>query len=83
MKTHYASVERGNESDPMDYWSDPICNTSAEEPNIEDDWNLVDCKKCLKLRSEYEKQSKIDMEIQCQQMGEMADYFKKNGIWQK
>lgn len=80
MKTHYAEVERGNESDPTDYWDEKsLCGLSYE--NFENDWELVDCKKCLKKKAEYYKQKERDLNYQCEEYGRMTDFFKEQGIW--
>jgi len=76
MKTHFAEVERGNESDPTDYWDEiGLCGIYSED--LENDWELVTCKKCLNKQEEYLKQKERDLEIQNEEYGRMADFFKK------
>ncbi len=75
MKTHYATVERGNESNPSDEWSDPICGIQPENPEVSNEWLYVNCKKCLKARVEFEQQMKEDMQHSC---NDMAEYVKFN-----
>jgi hypothetical protein len=60
MKTHYATVEYGNESNPSDEWSETVCGIDSE--NTENNWKYVDCKKCLKRKAQYEEEMKIAME---------------------
>lgn len=54
MKTHFAIVEPANESDNNSYWSDTICGTESEE--LTNKWNLVNCKRCLRLKSKAENE---------------------------
>lgn len=56
MKTHFATVDRATESDPSDYWSDTLCGIESE--NVNDNWNFVDCKKCTKLKRQFEDEKK-------------------------
>ena len=84
MKTHYADVQRGNESNPEDEWSETVCGIESE--NVEDDWKVVTCKKCLKRKTQYEKEMKIAMEHSCNDMKGFVEFMercvkkkKKNG----
>jgi len=56
MKTHFGIVENGNESNPRDEWSDPICGVYADNPDMTNKWEFVNCKKCLKRKDVFEKQ---------------------------
>jgi hypothetical protein len=56
MKTHFATVDYGNESNSSDEWSEPLCNTYSE--NVSNDWDLITCKKCLKRKTAFEEQMK-------------------------
>ncbi len=77
MKTHYATVERGNESDPLDEWSDPICGTQSEDIVLYNEWSVVDCKKCLNQREKFEAFRKQEMEASCKYMAEFMEF---NGV---
>ncbi len=46
-KTHYATVELGNESQPNDEWSETICGLELEPQHLTNKIEWVDCKKCL------------------------------------
>lgn len=48
-KTHYASVERGNESQPYDEWSETACGLELEPDHLTNDKKWVTCKNCLRL----------------------------------
>ena len=52
-KTHYGTVDRANESDNYDYWSDTFCGLKEAEVRMSDNIKFVNCKRCLKS---YEKQ---------------------------
>ena len=45
-RLHYASVERGNESNPNDEWSKTACGLELES-GLTDKWEWVTCKNCL------------------------------------
>jgi len=75
MKTHFAEVERGNESHPYDEWQEPLCGTYSEQVN--NNWECVTCKKCLKRKNQYESEMKIAMEHNCKDMGDFVDFSKK------
>lgn len=51
-KHHFATCDRGNESDPMDYWSEKTaCGLEVYELEIEltEKEQFVTCKNCLKV----------------------------------
>ena len=48
-KTHYGEVERANESDNHDYWSDTLCGLEESESPMTDKIKEVSCKKCIKI----------------------------------
>jgi len=73
LKTHFATVERANESDNSDYWSETVCGLETE--NTSDDWGDVDCKKCLKLKEQFAKEMKIAMEHNCNDMAEFVKFM--------
>jgi hypothetical protein len=54
-KTHFGTVERANESDNNDYWSNTICG--LEEGflplKISDNIKFIDCKRCLKAHPKF------------------------------
>lgn len=56
MKIHFATVEKANESDNSDYWSDTVCGIESE--NVLNDWQSVTCKKCLCRRERFEAELK-------------------------
>jgi len=75
MKTHHAEVEKGNESNPHDEWSEPLCGTNSEK--VDNDWNVVDCKKCIKLKEQYELEMFIAMEHSCNDMAGFVEFMEK------
>jgi hypothetical protein len=77
MKTHFAQVERGNESNPDDEWSDPLCNTLSDNLDVSNDWRFVSCKKCLSRKEKYANEMKIAMEHNCKDMGEFVKFMEK------
>lgn len=78
MKTHYASVERGNESDPMDYWSDTVCGIESE--NLDNDWSIISCKRCLKRKEQYKKEMKFHMEQNCKDTAQFVEFMESGKI---
>lgn len=48
-KTHYATVERGNESNPYDEWSDTACGRDLDDKFLSNEVKYVTCKVCLKV----------------------------------
>ena len=56
-KTHYGTVDRANESDNQDYWSDTLCGLEETESPMSDKIKEVSCKKCI---NRYEKQKELD-----------------------
>lgn len=72
MKTHFASVERANESDNNNYWSKTVCGTESEK--VDDDWDVVSCKKCLSQKNEYEKAENEAVEHSCNDMAEFMQF---------
>ncbi len=61
-RTHFASVDRANESDNNDYWSDTACGLEYTESPLSDDWEEVTCKHCLKRKKGHEYETKQAME---------------------
>ena len=55
-KTHFATVERANESDNNDYWSETLCGLEYTESPLSDNIKNVTCKKCLKIYPNYKNQ---------------------------
>lgn len=49
MKTHFGQVDRANESDNQDWWSDTYCGLEYHESPMTDREEYVTCKKCLKV----------------------------------
>ena len=82
MKTHFATVEPGNESNSSDDWSAPICSTeTSSDIYLSNEWITVDCKKCLELRIQYESEMKQAMEHSCKDMGNFVKFVeRKNGV---
>lgn len=58
MKTHYAEVERGNESQPFDEWGTTACRMEYYESPATNNWKYVTCKKCLKIKEKIDKYPK-------------------------
>ena len=48
MKTHYAHIEGGNESDPETHYSRTFCGLEYYESPATDNKKYVTCKNCLK-----------------------------------
>lgn len=55
MKTHFATVERANESDNQDYWSETLCGLEYTESPLSDHIKDVTCKSCIKRHPKYVK----------------------------
>jgi hypothetical protein len=55
MKTHYAMVERGNESTPWDEWGSTLCGLEYTESELSNDISKVTCKKCIKAYPKFKK----------------------------
>jgi thiaminase len=58
MKTHYAHLYRGNESNPYDDWGSTYCGLEYTESTLSNNINEVNCKTCVKRynkEKEYEK----------------------------
>lgn len=62
MKTHYASVERGNESNPHDEWFETACGLEYTESPLSNDIRYVTCKKCLSRQMKWEEYVKNNTE---------------------
>lgn len=62
MKTHYASVERGTESNPHDEWSITACGMEYTESPLSNDIKYVTCKKCLNRQMKWEEYVKNNPE---------------------
>ena len=48
MKTHYATVDKANESNNHDEWHTTLCGLEETESPLDDNIKYVSCKKCLK-----------------------------------
>jgi len=57
-KTHFAEVERGNESNPHDEWERTLCGLEYTESPITNKIEEVTCKKCLRAFPKYDQQMK-------------------------
>jgi len=54
-KTHYATVERGNESNPYDEWSDTICGMPEPKAHVVSDQRKhITCKNCLRALEKFD-----------------------------
>ena len=53
------------------------CLGESATENATDDWDEVTCKKCLRLKDRVMAGTKVDEELICQQMGDMADFMSK------
>ena len=56
MKTHFAEVERGNESNPYDEWGPTLCGLEFTESPLTNNIKYVTCKKCIKAFPKYDSQ---------------------------
>lgn len=74
-KVHYGW---GWNSNSLDEDSKHICGTRVAEFNYYESpfKELITCKKCLKNFDKYKKWHEIQEEEICNQMGEMADFYK-------
>lgn len=52
-KTHFAFVEKANESVNINFWSRTLCGLEETESPLEDNIKYVTCKKCLKAYDKY------------------------------
>jgi len=52
MKTHYATIDKANESNNHDYWEVTLCGLREHDVSVDDNIKYVNCKNCLKI---YEK----------------------------
>lgn len=80
MKTHFGAMENwGDYESPMYGCEETLCGETGEMPveNSTDDWDLVDCKRCLRLKDQYIEGCKEDEKSIIHQMGEMADFWEK------
>jgi hypothetical protein len=77
-KTHFATVERANESDNTDYWSDPICGIHSENSNVESDWKYITCKKCLKAKDKYTEGVKLALANEAEYYKGFVEHLKIN-----
>jgi len=57
IKTHFATVERGNENTSFDEWSTTLCGLEYTE-NVTNRIEEVTCKKCLRAFPKYNTQMK-------------------------
>jgi hypothetical protein len=55
-RTHYAELERGNESNPHDEWSTTLCGLEYAESPLSNQIKDVDCKTCIKRYPKFEQQ---------------------------
>lgn len=76
-KTHFATVERGNESNPFDEWSEPICGNPSEDLSLDDDWRYVSCKVCLKRKEGYETMMNQVMADEAEQLGAFLEMIEE------
>lgn len=58
-KTHYAHVDRANESDNTEYWSSTACGLEYTESLLTDKPKEVTCKNCLRAMARH----KIDESV--------------------
>ena len=75
MKTHFANVDRANESDPNDYWSPTVCGIDETESPLSDRWEYVTCKKCLRNKEKYQKSIGEAMEHSCNEMKGFVEFI--------
>lgn len=80
MTVHFGIiVDYGDYENPCICCDKTLCGYETEKAceNSTDIWADVTCKKCLKLKDKYEQSEKQDNEIACNQMGEMAKFFRE------
>ena len=83
MKIHFGLFEDwGDYEHPLTVCERTLCGCEGEIPteNSVEEWKLVTCKKCLRLKERYEMGVKADEEAIVHQMGEMAEFFKKEEL---
>ena len=52
MKVHYSTKEEVNESDNNVYWAEKTaCGLHETEAPLDNNWDYVTCKRCLKVKS--------------------------------
>lgn len=81
MKTHFGIIYNGGDYEsPLLICDNTLCGYDGEIPceNAVDNWKLVTCKKCLRLRESYEYNEKENEKHIIKQMGDMTDFFKKD-----
>lgn len=52
-QSHYAEVDRANESDNQDWWGDTLCGIGDSDVERSNDIRYVTCKHCLKRYPKY------------------------------
>lgn len=80
MKIHFGIIlDYGDYESPLFGCEETLCGYIGEIPceNAVDNWSLVICKKCLKLKDSYESGKILDEKAILEEMGNMADFFKK------
>ena len=60
-KVHIGSCDRATESDNNEYWTDPICNATAEDLEMTESIQDVTCKNCLRIIESFG--NKIDNQL--------------------
>ena len=83
MKIHFGFMENyGDYESPCWGCETTVCGCTGENAieNTVDDWEEVTCKKCLRLKAAVIEGIKSDEEAIVHQMGEMADFFKKEKL---
>ena len=78
MKTHFATVELGNENQSHDEWSEPLCGTYSDK--VDNDWSVVTCKRCLCLKDQYINEMKFAMQESCRDMENFVKFVQTNKI---
>lgn len=53
-KTHFASVECGNESNPHDEWGKTACGLELDDKHLSNNKKFVTCGNCLKILIGYD-----------------------------
>lgn len=78
MQTHFANVQRANESDNTDHWDTTVCGLEYTESPLTDRWEYVSCKNCLRGRDRHEEEMKYAMEQSCKDMEGFVEFHKNN-----
>lgn len=86
MKTHYAYIEhQANESYNETEWSGVICGMEVHTNDLQytDNWECVDCKKCLKRMDIHRHELKEAMEHNIRDMAGFVEFMEKENAHER